>query len=68
MERVRQAAEQQKLQEERIKASLKKAMEPVVKKTGKQIMFRSAPPQRRERITDEVEDDAEERDRQYFFS
>ena len=48
--------------------SRKRAMEPVKKKTGKPIMFRSAPPQRKEQVEDDQEDDQEELDRQYFFS
>ena len=41
--------EQRKEQEKRIKRSLERAQAPVHKKTGKPVMFRSLPPQRKKR-------------------
>ena len=66
--RLLQIEQQRISQEKRVEASRKKAMEPVKKKTGKPIMFRSAPPQRKEQVEDDEEDDQDELDRQYFFS
>jgi hypothetical protein len=66
--RLLQIEQQRIAQERRVEASRKKAMEPIKKKTGKPIMFRSAPPQRKEQVEDDQEDDQDELDRQYFFS
>ena len=66
--RLLQIEQQRIAQERRVEASRQKAMEPIKKKTGKPIMFRSAPPQRKEQVEDEQEDDQDELDRQYFFS
>jgi hypothetical protein len=66
--RLLQIEQQRIAQELRVEASRRKAMEPIKKKTGKPIMFRSAPPQRKEQVEDEQEDDQDELDRKYFFS
>ena len=66
--RLLQIEQQRIAQERRVEASRQKAMEPIKKKTGKPIMFRSAPPQRKEQVEDDQEDDQDELDRQYFFS
>jgi len=60
-EKVRQQrtkALQQK-NEERLRASLLRSQAPVHKKTGKQIMFRSAPLHQEKRVVRENDDDAE---------
>ena len=40
-------------QEERIQRSIRRAQQPVVKRTGKPVMFRSQPPQRKKKVVDE---------------
>merc|ERR1719408_108368 len=60
-ERVRQqrTLALHKKNEERLKASLLRSQAPVHKKTGKQIMFRSAPLHQEKRVVRETDDDAE---------
>merc|ERR1719409_1359414 len=48
-----------KKNEERLRASLLRSQAPVHKKTGKQIMFRSAPLHQEKRVVRETDDDAE---------
>mmetsp|Transcript_20927 Transcript_20927/g.59694 ORF Transcript_20927/g.59694 Transcript_20927/m.59694 type:complete len:111 (+) Transcript_20927:211-543(+) len=61
---------QHKKNEERLRASLKRSQEPIKKKKGKPVMFRS-PPERRDnlRVTS-VDTEALEREREYalFFT
>jgi len=66
-ERTVGQAKQKELQAQRIEESLRKATEPIRKKTGKQIMFRSAPPRRRQkRLDNDDEFDQEADDIKYF--
>merc|ERR1719421_355783 len=60
-EKVRQerARAQHKKNEERLRASLLRSQAPVHKKTGKQIMFRSAPLHQEKKVVRETDDDAE---------
>merc|ERR1719183_3426529 len=60
-ERVRQqrTLALHKKNEERLRASLLRSQAPVHKKTGKQIMFRSAPLHQEKRVVRETDDDAE---------
>eukprot|EP01051_Picozoa_sp_SAG22_P011380 SAG22_NODE_1087_length_5605_cov_7.128224_2_plen_564_part_00 len=65
--RVIQQRQQKEDQDRKIKKSLEQAMAPVKKKTGKPIMFRSPPPQRKEKVQeDNGEADQEALDLQYF--
>ena len=56
-QRVRElkAEQAQAAQEERIQRSIRRAQQPVVKRTGKPVMFRSQPPQRKKKVVDEGE-------------
>jgi len=59
---------QKKAQEDRIQRALERAKAPVKKKTGKPVMFRSLPVQRRKKGRREVvKEDDEEEERRYFF-
>ena len=48
------------LQEERVQRALERAKAPVKKKTGKPLVFRSAPPQRKKRQNNETKKKEEE--------
>lgn len=50
---------QHKKNEERLRASLLRSQAPVHKKTGKQIMFRSAPLHQEKKVVNETDDDAD---------
>lgn len=51
--RIVQQKQQKEDQDRKIKKSLEQAMAPVKKKTGKPIMFRSPPPQRKEKVLED---------------
>ncbi|KAJ3047017.1 Cilia- and flagella-associated protein 100 [Rhizophlyctis rosea] len=58
---------QRALQEERVQRALERARAPVKKKTGKPVVFRSAPPQKKKRKEDDTKK-KEEEDMEYYFS
>eukprot|EP01052_Picozoa_sp_SAG31_P009182 SAG31_NODE_478_length_15144_cov_15.165769_4_plen_217_part_00 len=65
--RIVQQKQAKEEQDRKIKKSLEQAMAPVKKKTGKPIMFRSPPPQRKEKVAEDTgEADQEAIDLAYF--
>ncbi|KAI8826926.1 uncharacterized protein EV422DRAFT_17462 [Fimicolochytrium jonesii] len=56
---------QRLLQEERVQRALERARAPVIKKTGKPIAFRSAPPQKKKRKEEDTKK-KEEEDLEYY--
>ncbi|KAJ3196675.1 Coiled-coil domain-containing protein 38 [Irineochytrium annulatum] len=58
---------QRALQEERVQRALERARAPVKKKTGKPVVFRSAPPQKK-KPKEEFTKKKEEEDLEYYFS
>lgn len=69
-ERVRaeRLAQQQRVYEERLRKSIERSMQAPKKKTGKPVMFRSAPPQKKERKKDNSAAESAARDMVEFFS
>ncbi|KAI8853068.1 hypothetical protein BC829DRAFT_430335 [Chytridium lagenaria] len=57
---------QRALQEERVQRALERARAPVKKKTGKPVLFRSAPPQKKKK-KEEFTKKKEEEDLEYYF-
>jgi len=68
-QRVREArqAEAAKQQEERIQRSIRRSQEPVKRRVGKPIMFRSQPIQRKKKTTEETEVGIDEEDDINFY-
>merc|ERR1711988_868929 len=68
-QRAREAkqAEQARLQEERIQRSIRRSQEPVKRRVGKPIMFRSQPIQRKKRVADTDENKGDEEDEVEFY-
>ncbi|KAJ3417141.1 Coiled-coil domain-containing protein 38 [Chytridiales sp. JEL 0842] len=58
---------QRALQEERVQRALERARAPVKKKTGKPVVFRSAPPQKKKK-KEEITKKKEEGDLEYYFT
>ncbi|GBG24256.1 Cilia- and flagella-associated protein 100 [Hondaea fermentalgiana] len=69
-ERVRaeRLSQQQRVYEERLRKSIERSMQAPKKKTGKPVMFRSAPPQKKERKKDNSAAESAARDLQEFLS
>ena len=57
---------QRLLQEERVQRALERAKAPVKKKTGKPLVFRSAPPQRKKKQRSDIKK-KEEEDLEFYF-
>lgn len=57
---------QRHIQEERVQRALERARAPVRKKTGKPVVFRSAPPQKKKKKAEESRK-KEDEDTEYFF-
>ena len=58
---------QRALQEERVQRALERARAPVKKKTGKAVVFRSAPPQKK-KIMAEEEQKKEDEDSSWYWN
>mmetsp|Transcript_1645 Transcript_1645/g.4140 ORF Transcript_1645/g.4140 Transcript_1645/m.4140 type:complete len:240 (+) Transcript_1645:1-720(+) len=69
-ERVRaeRLAQQQQVYEERLRKSIERSMQAPKKKTGKPVMFRSAPPQKKVRKKDDSAAEEKAQDLKEFFS
>lgn len=67
-ERVRaeRMAQQQQLYEERLAKSMARSMQAPKKKTGKQVMFRSAPPKLRVKKKNDEDQEDEDKDAEFF--
>ena len=67
-ERVRaeRLAHQAKLYEEKLQKSIARSMQAPPKKIGKMVMFRSAPPTKRERKRDKEDNNEEDKDAEFF--
>lgn len=59
---------QRALQEERVQRALERARAPVKKKTGKPVIFRSAPPQKKKLNIGDSGKKKEDEDLEYYFS
>ena len=67
--RVREGkqSEAAQAQEDRIQRSIRRSQEPVVRRTGKPIMFRSQPPQRKKKEKTDDEDKIDPEDDINFY-
>ncbi len=61
-------AQQQQVYEERLRKSIERSMQAPKKKSGKPVMYRSAPPQKKERKQDDSAAEEKAQDMQDFFN
>lgn len=66
--RIERLAQQQKQYEERLRKSMERSMQAPKKKTGKPVMFRSAPPQKKIRKKDTSKEEEKMKEEKEFFS